>query len=144
MSSLHLLVSSLLLGLTFSKRPNILLILTDDQDSELGGTEPLGAGRRLIKEAGVEFTNGFVTTPICCPSRASILTGRYQHNTAVRNNSIEGGCASAAWREGLEKKTFATALQEAGYRTMYAGKMVVRVFPKNNPIKVKKTQTKNS
>ena len=62
-------------------RPNIVLILTDDQDAALGGAEPLEQGRKLLADQGAEFVNAYATTPICCPSRASILTGRYLHNT---------------------------------------------------------------
>ena len=47
----------------------------------MGGTTPLETARRLIADQGADFRNAFATTPICCPSRASILTGRYQHNT---------------------------------------------------------------
>ena len=64
-------------------RPNIVLILTDDQDSTLGGAEPLEQGKKLIANEGAVFKNAYATTPICCPSRASILTGRYLHNTGV-------------------------------------------------------------
>ena len=64
-----------------SIKPNIVLILTDDQDAALGGAEPLEQGRKLLADAGAEFVNAYATTPICCPSRASILTGRYLHNT---------------------------------------------------------------
>jgi len=104
-------------------KPNIVLILTDDQDIELGGTTPLSQASKILRERGAQFTNAFVTTPICCPSRASILTGRYLHNTGVRNNTVSGGCSSSDWREGLEAQdTFAVRLQKAGYTTMYAGK----------------------
>ena len=65
------------------RRPNIVVILTDDQDITMGGTRPLEAARRLIAESGAEFTNAFATTPICCPSRSSLLTGRYLHNTGL-------------------------------------------------------------
>jgi len=105
-----------------SIKPNIVLILTDDQDAALGGAEPLEQGRKLLADAGAEFVNAYATTPICCPSRASILTGRYLHNTEVRNNSVQGGCNDNKWREGMEGKTFASHLKGAGYRTMYAGK----------------------
>ena len=64
-----------------TRRPNIVLVLTDDQDITMGSTAPLVAARKMIAEAGVEFVNAFTTSPICCPSRASILTGRYLHNT---------------------------------------------------------------
>ena len=66
------------------KRPNIVFILTDDLDFELGGMTPLAKTRKWISEQGVSFNNSFVTTPICCPSRATTLTGLYQHNTKVR------------------------------------------------------------
>jgi len=107
---------------TTNVRPNFVVILTDDQDATLGGAEPLQQGRKLIAEEGAELVNAYATTPICCPSRASILTGRYLHNTEVRNNSVAGGCNDQKWREGLERKTFAAHLQHSGYRTMYAGK----------------------
>ena len=63
------------------RRPNIVVVVTDDQDTTMGGTTPLETARRLIADQGADFRNAFATTPICCPSRASILTGRYQHNT---------------------------------------------------------------
>jgi len=124
--TVHTLLSTLItlhstLGLLAAK-PNIVIILTDDQDSELGGAEPLEAGARLLKDQGAQFTNAFVTTPICCPSRASILTGRYLHNTGVKNNTVTGGCSSQEWRQGPERKSFAFHLKSAGYKTMYAGK----------------------
>ena len=66
-----------------ARRPNLVVVVTDDQDTELGGTTPLESARRLIADRGAEFSNAFATTPICCPSRTSILTGRYQHNTGT-------------------------------------------------------------
>ena len=66
-----------------ARRPNLVVVVTDDQDTELGGTTPLESARRLIADRGAEFRNAFATTPICCPSRTSILTGRYQHNTGT-------------------------------------------------------------
>ena len=71
------------------KRPNIVVILTDDQDITMGGTTPLKAARQLIAESGAEFTNAFATTPICCPSRSSVLTGRYLHNTGYCIDNIQ-------------------------------------------------------
>ena len=68
-----------------TRRPNIVLVLTDDQDTTMGSTAPLAVARKMIAEAGVEFVNAFTTSPICCPSRASILTGRYLHNTGQSN-----------------------------------------------------------
>ena len=135
MVSLHLCVSLRISAVT---RPNIVLVLTDDQDVTMGSTRPMEAARKIIAEAGAEFINAFTTSPICCPSRASILTGRYLHNTGktgpawlliitclstgVRNNTVSGGCNDQRWREGLEKESLATILQGEGYVTMFGGK----------------------
>ena len=59
--------------------PNIVFILTDDQDVTLGGLEPMKQLKTLIREQGVFFDNAFVHTPICCPSRSSYLTGKSRH-----------------------------------------------------------------
>ena len=55
---------------------NILIIVTDDQDLTLGGMTPLTKTKKWLAEGGKTFENAFVTTPICCPSRSTILTGR--------------------------------------------------------------------
>ncbi|EFN84648.1 N-acetylglucosamine-6-sulfatase [Harpegnathos saltator] len=82
---------------------NIILIVTDDQDLTLDGM--------------------FVASPICCPNRASILTGRYQHNHLTVNNTIAGGCSDTQWQQLQEPATFAALLRKlAGYKTFYAGK----------------------
>lgn len=69
----------------------------------------------------------FVASPICCPNRASILTGRYQHNHLTVNNSIAGGCSSTRWQRSRERATFAALLRIAGYKTFYAGKYLNQV-----------------
>ena len=70
--------------ITSSRKPNIVLIVTDDQDVTMNGVKPMVAAKKLIADLGVDFKNAFATTPICCPSRASILTGRYLHNTGKK------------------------------------------------------------
>ncbi|KAM3963971.1 N-acetylglucosamine-6-sulfatase [Aphomia sociella] len=102
-------------------RPNFVLILTDDQDVALGGLSPMKNVRRFIADEGVTFTNSFVSSPICCPSRASLLTGLYVHNHLTQNNSAAGGCYGDHWRQN-ERRVFANALKDAGYNTFYAGK----------------------
>lgn len=97
-------------------KPNVIVIMTDDQrydsmDGLPNVVEKLG-GR------GVTFTNAFVTTPLCCPSRASFLTGKYAHNTGVwRNNPPEGGVESFK-----DTDTLAVWLKDAGYKTALIGK----------------------
>lgn len=97
-----------------SARPNILLIVTDDQRS----TDTLGVmgqTRRFFRGGGKEFTNAFATTPLCCPSRATIFTGRYAHNTGIRQNSDDD----------LDMSTiFPRLLARNGYRTAMAGKFL--------------------
>ncbi|XP_059050629.1 N-acetylglucosamine-6-sulfatase-like [Achroia grisella] len=106
---------------TCDRKPNFVLILTDDQDVVLGGMNPMKNVRRFIADEGVTFKNSFVSSPICCPSRASLLTGLYVHNHLTRNNSVTGGCYGEHWRQN-EHQVFANALKNAGYNTFYAGK----------------------
>lgn len=115
----------LLLGIPLacakSDLPNIVMILTDDQDVFLDAMTPLVKTKKLLAEQGTTFSNAFVNTPICCPSRATFLTGQYMHNSGAFNNSIVGLCGGPAWQE-KEKEGFAPKLQGAGYQTLYAGK----------------------
>eukprot|EP00062_Callorhinchus_milii_P021310 gi/632977891/ref/XP_007905600.1/ PREDICTED: N-acetylglucosamine-6-sulfatase-like [Callorhinchus milii] len=101
---------------------NILLILTDDQDLQLGGMTPMKKTQALIGNEGATFTNAFTATPLCCPSRSSILTGQYPHNHLVRNNSVTGNCSSLQWQRAMEPQAFSVYLKKRGYQTFYAGK----------------------
>ncbi|XP_011315423.1 N-acetylglucosamine-6-sulfatase [Fopius arisanus] len=102
---------------------NIVVVLVDDLDLTLDGMQPLMNAQNLIGKQGATYKNCFVASPICCPNRASILTGRYQHNHHTVNNSISGGCSSKQWQSNSEKTTFATILKDKmGYTTFYAGK----------------------
>ena len=94
----------LTLGLA-NAAPNIVMFLTDDQDLVLNGLEPMPKTREWFS-GGQIFENAFVSTPVCCPSRSSLLTGRYQHNTKVVNNSVAGNCYGEEWRSesGLEAR----------------------------------------
>jgi N-acetylglucosamine-6-sulfatase len=100
-------------------RPNIVFVLTDDLASNLVRYMPHVL---QLEHAGETFSNYFVTDSLCCPSRASILTGRFPHDTRVFDNSPpEGGYATFSER-GEQSETFAVALQRAGYRTALMGK----------------------
>ncbi|MDP9792822.1 arylsulfatase A-like enzyme [Catenuloplanes nepalensis] len=100
-------------------RPNIVFVLTDDLTVDLLRFMP--QVRRLAAE-GVSFSNYVVTNSLCCPSRASILTGRFPHNTGVLANAGPAGGFPVFRRRGNEEDTFATGLRAAGYRTALFGK----------------------
>jgi arylsulfatase A-like enzyme len=96
-------------------RPNILIFVTDDQRAT-NTMWVMPRTRRYFQRGGVRFPNAFATTPLCCPSRATIFTGRYAHNTGVRDNK-------RAHR--LDTTTmFPRLLRRAGYRTALVGKFL--------------------
>jgi N-acetylglucosamine-6-sulfatase len=97
-------------------RPNIILILTDDQPYHT--VQYMPTVRDVLMKKGVIFENGYVTTPLCCPSRASILSGQYAHNHQVYTNRMPLGGAE----KFDDSKSFAIWLQAAGYQTAYFGK----------------------
>jgi len=89
--------------------------------------------QKLLAEQGTTFSNSFVHTPICCPSRSSILSGRYLHNGVALNNSVTGNCNGELWQEGAEKETYAVHAQTAGYQTAYAGKYLNQYGTRTSP-----------
>jgi arylsulfatase A-like enzyme len=98
--------------------PNIVLILTDDQRADTLRYMPIV--RRSLGNRGVTFENAYVVDPVCCPSRASILTGLYPHSTRVYSNDPNGLMGGfPAFDDG---STIATRLQAAGYHTGLFGK----------------------
>lgn len=70
-------------GVDVAKRPNIVLILTDDQDLHMNSMEYMPLTRKLIADQGTEFRNHFCTNALCCPSRVTLWTGKSPHNHNV-------------------------------------------------------------
>lgn len=102
--------------------PNIVLILTDDQDLLLGSMDALPLTRSLIGDQGMVLENFVVPNPLCCPARASLLRGQHAHNTQILYNTPPDGGFQRFLELGHENATVATALQGAGYRTALMGK----------------------
>jgi arylsulfatase A-like enzyme len=99
-------------------RPNIVLIVTDDQRWDT--LEAMPAVGRLLVEGGVTFRNAFTTTPSCCPSRVGLLTGRYSRHTGVLDGSVGNAPGGAPAFD--DRSSLATWLDGAGYRTGLVGK----------------------
>jgi arylsulfatase A-like enzyme len=102
------------------KPPNILLILTDDQEASTLAHMP-NVQEHLVG-GGKTFENAVFTYPYCCPSRATMHTGDYSHNTGITGNAPPHGGWKAFSEKGLQRSTFATWLDAAGYDTAYFGK----------------------
>jgi arylsulfatase A-like enzyme len=95
-----------------ARRPNILLIVTDDQ--RIGTLNVMPVTKRKFADQGTVFRDAYATSPLCCPSRTSIMTGQYPHNHEVRRNEDS---------QNLDQdSTVQHYLQQAGYLTGLAGK----------------------
>jgi arylsulfatase A-like enzyme len=94
-------------------RPNVLLIMTDDQraDDTMG---VMPKTRQWFEDGGMRFSRAYATTPLCCPARASVFSGRYTHNHRVLTNDLAGALD--------QRYTIQAYLKAAGYRTGIFGK----------------------
>lgn len=101
-------------------RPNIVLIVTDDQRADTLWAMPLL--QEHVVDRGVQFSNSFTSTSLCCPDRASIFTGQYAHNHGVTSNA-------GAQLFDHDGDTIQRQLREnAGYKTALVGKYMVATF----------------
>jgi arylsulfatase A-like enzyme len=110
------LVGSLFSPAKAEERPNVLIILVDDMRATEDFYSVMPSTMRLFRKRGTEFPNAVATTPLCCPSRASILTGQYSHNHGVLRNNLASMLDQA--------HTLQYELQNAGYHTAIAGKFL--------------------
>lgn len=106
------------------ERPNVLIIMTDDQNASSDGYAVMDDTMRLFREGGTHYANAIATTPLCCPSRASIFSGRYAHNTGVKTQDPAAFDAT---------KTMQFNLKNAGYKTALAGGKYLNNSPGTPP-----------
>jgi arylsulfatase A-like enzyme len=100
-----------------SAPPNVVVFVTDDQPRDTLAVMP--SVRKWFVEGGTWFPNAVVTTPLCCPSRSTIMSGRYAHNHGVTQNSAPELVAALD-----QSKTIQATLDGAGYRTGIFGKFL--------------------
>jgi arylsulfatase A-like enzyme len=102
-----------------AERPNVIVVMTDDQTVGELSERTMPATVRKLAEHGTEFTRSFVSSPLCCPSRAGYLTGQYPHNSGVFDN--EPGYPSLIDKDS----TVYPWMQAAGYRTGHVGRWLL-------------------
>ena len=119
--------------------PNIALVLCDDLDLQLGGMTPLKKARRLLSDGGATATKWFIHTPVCCPSRGELLTGRYFHNVRIATPNAGHQCmfidieSDGVGGRFYDDYYFAPHLQQAGYTVGIFGKHMNNGNPKCPP-----------
>src|ERR671925_345957 len=101
---------------SIKRRPNVVVLMTDDES--VSDVRHMPNVRRLLARRGTTFTNSFVSYPLCCPSRATFLTGQYAHNHGVVGNFPPGGYYGLRGK----RNTLPVWLARAGYRTAHVGK----------------------
>jgi hypothetical protein len=107
-------------------QPNIIFVLADDLD--YASAQQMPEIDSLLRAGGASFLNASVSYPICCPSRATMLTGFYAHNHNVKGNKRPVGGFEKFRGEGNEETSIAARLQENGYRTALIGKYLNQLW----------------
>src|SRR5919106_4045624 len=102
-----------------AKRPNVVFVRTDDQTAE--SMRAMSNVNSRLARYGTTFANSFVNLPVCCPSRATFLTGQYAHNHGTLTNSAPRG-GFAKFNADHGGNTLPAWLQRAGYYTAHIGK----------------------
>ncbi|KAI0158042.1 arylsulfatase-like protein [Hypoxylon sp. FL1284] len=104
-------------------QPNIVFILTDDQDLHMDSLDYMPFVQKHLLDHGTLFRRHFCTTALCCPSRVTLWTGKAAHNTNVTNVTPPYGGYPKFVSQGLNDKYLPVWLQESGYNTYYTGKL---------------------
>lgn len=131
-------ISLVLAAAAKGNQPNMIWIVTDDQDQMLGGSFPIHNGatpmpktQRLMAEGGTTALNFFVHTPICSPSRSELLSGRYFHNIKQTGAPLWAMHVNDTL---VSANTFAKYLNEEGGYTVGMFGKYVNNMPKKYPV----------
>jgi arylsulfatase A-like enzyme len=111
-----------------AQRPNVLVIVTDDQTSGTLNPDVMPFTYTWLVAGGRSYPNFTIADPLCCPSRASIMSGRYDHNNGVLSN-IAGQATNLD-----QRSTIQCYLQPAGYLTGIFGKFFNGIAVSRNPL----------
>ncbi|KAF5351337.1 hypothetical protein D9758_007991 [Tetrapyrgos nigripes] len=105
-------------------QPNIVLILTDDQDARTDSLLYMPKLQKHITDQGMSFERFYAPVSLCCPSRVSLLTGQFAHNHNVTFVSEPFGGYTVFCKNGYNGEALPSFLQAAGYATYYTGKLM--------------------
>ncbi|TVY18334.1 Arylsulfatase [Lachnellula arida] len=116
---------SVMLGtqLAAAKRPNIVFIITDDQDLHLDSLEYMPRVQKYLTNEGTFYKRHYCTVALCCPSRVNLWTGKAAHNTNVTDVLPPYGGYPKFVNRGYNTDYLPVWLQKAGYNTYYTGKL---------------------
>jgi arylsulfatase A-like enzyme len=104
-------------------RPNVVFILTDDQDAHLESLRYMPFVKKHLIDKGTHFKKHYCTTAICCPSRVTIWTGQLAHNTNVTDVRAPYGGYPKFVSQGYNSAYLPVWLEYAGYNSYYTGKL---------------------
>ncbi|KAF2864022.1 arylsulfatase [Piedraia hortae CBS 480.64] len=124
LQTLFTLTTLILSAWAASQRPNIVFILTDDQDLHLESIKYMPLLTKYVANQGTTFHRHYCTIALCCPSRVSLLTGKAAHNTNVTDVNPPYGGYPKFISQGFNEAYLPVWLQSAGYQTYYVGKFM--------------------
>jgi arylsulfatase A-like enzyme len=136
---IRLLLGAAIAAQAADRKPNVLLIVADDLGyGELScqGNPQIPTPRiDSIARSGVRFTSGYVSGPYCSPTRAALMTGRYQQRYGHEFNPGPARAASGTFGLSLTEKTMGDRFKELGYATGWFGKSHLGYLPPYHPLK---------
>ncbi|KAF4629061.1 hypothetical protein G7Y89_g9088 [Cudoniella acicularis] len=106
-----------------AKKPNIVFIITDDQDLHLNSLDHMPLVQKYLTNEGTLYKKHYCTVALCCPSRVNLWTGKAAHNTNVTDVSPPYGGYPKFVARGYNTDYLPVWLQNAGYNTYYTGKL---------------------